>query len=64
MNTWTCGSRYRDFDIMRQHQQLIFFLYIYIYVIDWNVAFNRMFNLLNQLSTFDNMLCHIQRPGF
>ena len=25
LNTGTCGSRYRDFDKMLQHQQLTFF---------------------------------------
>ena len=53
MNTWTCRFRYREFDIMLQHQQLIFF-YVYSYFIDWNIAFNQMFNLLKSIN-FDIM---------
>ena len=52
MNTGTCESRYRDFDIMLQHQQLTFYIYIYIYVIDWNIAFIRIFNLLKSIKYF------------
>ena len=49
LKTGTCGSRYREFDIMLQHQQLTFFIYVCNYFIDWSIVFNRMFNLLKPI---------------
>ena len=50
MNTGTCEPRYRDFNIMLQHQQLIYF-YKFIFVfIDWSIVFYRVFNLLKSIA--------------